>query len=117
MSDLRLFDLDAGAVRHEDPVTSVAAARAQHGGARAAILDVIEHEHAGLTDDELAAALPHFFAPTVKSARSRLTREQVLVAVPGVTRASRRGAEMQVWVLAPQYRRTETVHDPRGRVA
>lgn len=119
-----LFDAGAaGAVRHEDPVTSVAAARAQRGGARVAILDAFHRAGQGMTDDELVTALnegldpaDQWHPPTVKTARSRLERDLFLVAT-GVTRPSRLGHEMQVWALHPQFRRTETVRDAQGRVA
>ena len=48
------------------------------------------------TDDELAAALPGHHAPTVKSARSRLSKQGLLVD-SGRRGRSCRGREMVAW--------------------
>jgi hypothetical protein len=69
-----------------------------------AILDVFAREPhpwymGGLTDDEIAARLPACHAPTVKSARSRLTAAGLLVD-SGERRPSSRGRQMIVWRLA-----------------
>lgn len=58
---------------------------------------------AALTDDELAGQLPDVYAPTIKSARSRLTLsvkhpDGVLVD-SGMRRPSNRGRDMTVWKL------------------
>lgn len=93
-----LFDPPpAGAARHSDPVTSLAAARAQRGGIEAAILEVFASFHIGnLTDDELCARLNWAHPPTVKSARSRLTKARLLVDA-GVRRPSDCGQSMICW--------------------
>lgn len=90
--------------RRNDPSTShAAAAGAEHAasGVESAIVDVFALAVAadGFTDDELCARLPDLYAPTVKTARSRLTKRHVLVAA-GVTRPSARGREQLVWRLA-----------------
>lgn len=54
--------------------------------------------HGGFTDDELADALSTFYAPTVKTARSRLSKAGLLVD-SGLMRRSNRGREMTVWRL------------------
>ena len=93
-----LFDpVPAGAARHHDPVTSLDAARAQRGGIEQAIREVFDRFHIGnLTDDELCAELNWANPPTVKTARSRLSR-QGLLADSGVRRASDCGHSMICW--------------------
>lgn len=94
-----------GLTRMTDPATSLAAARSiTPGRTEGLILDVFEHApdvwlRGGLTDDELAALLPQCHAPTVKSARSRLSNLGVLVD-SGQTRPSLRGRASIVWRAA-----------------
>lgn len=88
-----------GAVRLFDPDTSYAAAQCIGQGVENAAYRVFCRDGCSLTDDELAALLPGFYAPTVKSARSRLTRRGLLVD-SGKRRSSERGQRMIVWRLA-----------------
>lgn len=112
MTDLTLFD--TGAARASDPDTSHAAAARQRGGARPAILAAYR-AHGPMCDDELAAVLPDFYPPTVKSARTRLSNDGFLVDT-GDRRPSVRGCAQIVWALVP-WRPTQTVTDGLGRVA
>ncbi len=90
----------SGRVRHSDPVTSVAAARTISGRTDLAIAAAFCADlGSGMTDDELCVRLPFLYAPTVKSARSRLSKRGLLVA-SGRTRPSARGREQIVWRLA-----------------
>lgn len=73
-------------------------------------------EWGALCDDELTDLLDDWYPPTVKTARSRLANEGLLMAT-GETRPSHRGCEQQVYDLAVRCRRVETVHDAKGRVA
>ena len=98
MNEPTLFDAPAGLARASDPVTSVDAARSITGRAEREVLDLFEATHRGYTDDELCAALPNRFGPTLKSARSRLTNHHLLVD-GGSTRPSTRGRDSIVWVL------------------
>lgn len=100
LEPLRLFVPNpAGAVRHEDPETSLAASRKQIGGAEAEIMVVFDRlDLGGLSDDELCACLPGWHAPTIKSARSRLSRRGLLVD-SGVRRLSDTRSAMIVWKL------------------
>lgn len=66
-----LFDAPAGRVRHTDPVTSRHAARAQRGGAEAAIRALFLAGFEG-TADEMCARLGEFREHTLKSALSRV---------------------------------------------
>ena len=93
-----LFDpAPAGALRHEDPVTSLAAARKQRGGTEAAIRDEFARYDLGnLTDDELCDRLNGYHPPTVKSARSRLSKAGWLEDA-GVRRDSGTGTPMICW--------------------
>lgn len=97
MTQLAIFDEPPGAVRHSDPVTSHAAAERISGRTERLILAVFAGRDAGLTDDELARALPDEYPPTVKSARSRLSNRGLLID-SGTTRLSSRGCSMTVWV-------------------
>lgn len=98
---LSLFDSPVSlAARRTDPVTSVAAAASiTPGRMERLILDVFARRttrELGFTDDELAASLCAHHAPTVKSARSRLTKAGELVD-SGLRRLSNRGREMIAW--------------------
>jgi hypothetical protein len=73
-------------------------------------------EWGAMCDDELCGVLDDQYPPTVKSARSRLSNDGLLVAT-GEIRESMRGAAMQVFDLAERCRAVETVRDPRRRVA
>jgi hypothetical protein len=61
------------------------------------ILDLFARERCGMTDDEIAARLAQCYSPTVKSARSRLSAQRLLVD-SGVRRPSVRGRAQIVWV-------------------
>lgn len=77
MNEPTLFDAPATTGRHRylDPDTSSRAARQQRStGVPSLILDIFA-SGAELTDDELAARLPGFLSSTVKTARSRLSKE------------------------------------------
>lgn len=87
--------------RAKDPATSKAAAATQTGGVEAEIMFVFTLSSGpGWTDDEVCRALPLFYAPTVKSARSRLSNRGLLVD-SGERRKSDRGRDQIVWRLAP----------------
>ena len=96
--DPTLFDPPRA--RHTDPQTAHRAARSVSGvGLEESILVVFRGPLAGsegLTDDDVCAMLPDRYPPSVKSARSRLTKAGLLVD-SGRRRASNRGAEMIVW--------------------
>ncbi len=99
-----LFDApQAGLVRHSDPVTSLASARSlTPGRTERLILEQAPGHPDGFTDDEMAAGLwwAHgAYGPTVKTARSRLSKAGLL-RDSGVTRASNRGRLQIVWELA-----------------
>lgn len=102
-----LFGVDdyawRGKARTTDPDTSHAAAREITGRTERAILAVFDSWWDGrpnrLTDQQLCAAFPNLYAPTVKSARSRLTKQGILVD-SGERRPSSRGRPMIVWKLA-----------------
>lgn len=73
-----------------------------------AILDLLLDRD--LTDDEIVTELtktavwngdPVPYPPTVKSARSRLTKAAVVLEVEGARRTSRRGQPMRVWRRQP----------------
>lgn len=81
--------------RHSDPETSHAAAQAQTGRAESYILDVFA-KHGPLTDDEVCEHLRDWYSPTVKTARSRLTRRGLLVD-SGERRPSVRSRPQIVW--------------------
>lgn len=82
-----------------DPDTSqAAAASVNSAAAEAAILEQFDL-FAYLTDDELCAVLDDAYPPTVKSARSRLTKAGLLTDT-GLRRPSNRGRQMIVWKRA-----------------
>lgn len=86
--------------RRTDPDTShAAAASITPGRCEDAIIDVFVRLDAELTDDEIARWLPHLYPPTVKSARSRLTKCGTLIDT-GRRAASDRGRAMIIWRLA-----------------
>lgn len=92
--------------RRTDPDTSRAAAQAQTGGVEAVILSTFAYaahlwgrERGGLTDDDLAGILAKdFYGPTVKTARSRLSKRGLLID-SGARRKSARGRDQIVWRL------------------
>lgn len=106
MTDLlSLFDVPVeAAVRVSDPSTSIAAARSiEPGRTERRILEVFgQWPYRGFTDDELVGELERFalYGPTVKTARSRLSKQGRLVD-SGKRRLSDRGRDQIVWVLAP----------------
>lgn len=104
MSQLALFTQPLA--RHDNPATSAdaAAAVAPHAGTlEALILETFAVERnnrgMGLNDDELCELLAMNHAPTLKTARSRLTRRGLLVD-SGTRRPSQRGRDSIVWSLA-----------------
>lgn len=83
--------------RASDPDTSKQAAAKQWGGIPAAIMELFDTFDIGaLTDDDIAERLSWAHGPTVKSARSRLTKAGLLTD-SGVRRASLTGSEMICW--------------------
>ncbi len=94
---LYLTEVAGGLARHDDPETSRRAAQSISGRTER----IIYHwfDSGPMTDDELCACVPYLFPPTVKSARSRLSKRGLLVA-SGKTRPSARGREQIVWCLA-----------------
>lgn len=103
MTALTLFD-QSPHPRHRrtDPDTSRAAAACQQPSAlEAEIVNTfrLHRPHIGLTDDQLCRLLPDRYAPTVKTARSRLAKRGVLVDT-GQRQRSNRGRDMAVWQLA-----------------
>ena len=96
MQNLSLFDAQ---YRASDPDTSRAAAvKQKFSGIPAAILELFDAlQIGGFTDDEIAARLNWAHGPTVKSARSRLTKAGYLIDSQ-VRRPSLTGSEMIVWV-------------------
>ena len=98
MTHPTLFDMPTqGAVRRTDPTTSQAAARAQHGGAEAAVLETLNLRPAGMTDGELCASLPDWHGPTLISARSRLYKRGFISQNGKTRRTGRNGREQLVW--------------------
>lgn len=94
----------AGRARATDRATAVNAARRPRRGLTLRIVQAFEAAWTtGLTDDELVHAVwqiaPREKDSTIKSARSRLWRDGVFVALRGVTRPSDAGMPMQVWAL------------------
>lgn len=113
MDEPRLFDPDEidrrnryvepgerAKARRTDPDTSRDAAAAVTVTAAGLALEILEafHVHGALTDDELCGLLAHRYAPTVKTARSRLSGLGDLVDT-GWRRKSVRGRLMIVWCL------------------
>jgi len=94
----------AGLARTSDPDTSRAAARTIGKGTETAVMAAhckgVFYSWAGLTDDELAEIMDGWHPPTVKSARSRLSRRGLLVD-SGERRLSSRGRAQIVWQVAP----------------
>lgn len=98
-----------GLARFGDPDTSQAAASKITGRTERDILAVyrakfeaypsLGRDH-GFTDDELVAWLPTVYPPTVKSARSRLSKQGLLID-SGARRPSNRGVSQIVWRLRP----------------
>ena len=93
-----LFDLSPHP-RHRmtDPDTSINAAQAADNVEH--LIRAIFQGGGNFTDDELAAALPDHYPPTVKTCRSRLSGRGLLVDT-GQRRPSNRGREMIVWRAA-----------------
>jgi hypothetical protein len=92
------LDLFAGPkARNKDRETSHEAAR-RAPNLEDVILEVIASYREGLTDDELCARLAEHYAPTVKSARSRLSKYGCLHD-SGVRRLSLRNRSMVVWTM------------------
>ena len=93
---------DQGALfRYGDPDTSRSAAQAipTHELEQEILAAFVQHEQ--LTDDELVDVLDDSrYPPTVKTARSRLTRADCLRDT-GIRRNSRRGRAMIVWEMTP----------------
>lgn len=102
--------------RHDGPDTSHAAAASlslEHlSGVEAAIVDAFS-TGIGMTDDELCEHLPEHYAPTVKTARSRLAKRGALIDT-GQRRPSQRGREQIVWAAAPCQRCGCPVPDHNG---
>lgn len=92
---LDLFN--APKARRSDPSTSVAAAQQVKSGPTEEAILVVLRMAGPLTDDELCHRLPGLYAPTVKTARSRLAKRGLLT--PAGTRLSCRQREMTVWRL------------------
>jgi hypothetical protein len=89
----------APGVRRSDPDTSHAAAAAPTGALERLILDTFAYNGGTeLCDDELAARLPWLHGPTVKTARSRLSKRGLLVPTEA-RRPSARGRDQIVWRL------------------
>jgi hypothetical protein len=84
-----------GRARRSDPDTSQQAAEHIGKGAEAAIKRLYRIPRS-LTDDQIAGYLPEWYAPTVKTARSRLTADGFLVD-SGERRDSARGRPQIVW--------------------
>jgi hypothetical protein len=84
--------------RIADPPTSrAAAAQVDPSPTETAILEVFR-VHGACTDDELCHRLPGLYGPTVKTARSRLSKRGLLV--PAGSRLSCRQREMTVWKVS-----------------
>jgi hypothetical protein len=94
-----LFDV-AGVSRRTDPETSRDAAAVVSAGVEDAVLRVHQSTAylVGFTDDELAAVLHRMHPPTVKTARSRLSRRGLLID-SGLRRPSNRGRDQIVWCI------------------
>jgi hypothetical protein len=89
-----------GLARFGDPETSHDAARRITGRTERAILFFFTNgDGHALTDDELCRWLPDYWPPTLKAARSRLSKKGALVD-SGKRRLSDRGFEQIVWRLA-----------------
>ena len=99
MTQLALFR--GPQARAGDPTTShVAAATVTEPGLTEFRIMAAFESYGPLTDDELCEALPEFYPPTLKTARSRLSKRGALV--PNGVRPSARGRYMTVWTPAPE---------------
>ena len=103
VTDQLTLGVDEPRARRRDPQTSRdAAASITPGRTEALILAlfplVTTVPRAGFTDDQFAAMLPGHYSPTVKTARSRLSKAGLLVD-SGVRRPSNRGRLQIVWRL------------------
>lgn len=100
MNQPALFELSSGHARHADPLTSVHAAR-RSPSIEALILEqfATAGPH-GLTDDELVRRIEGRHPPTIKTARSRLSKAKPAKLVwSGENRLSDRGLPMMCWRL------------------
>lgn len=88
-------------VRHDSPDTARDAAEAvSHTAARQETRIMERFAMFGaMTDDELAARSPQWHPPTIKTARSRLSKRGLLVDT-GERRPSQRGRDQIVWALS-----------------
>lgn len=84
--------------RRRDADTSHAAAESIESWVQDDALLCKFAKYGPLTDDELAAACPTWYPPTLKSARSRLKNRGLLVD-SGERRPSQRGRNQIVWRL------------------
>lgn len=91
----RYQDVPFPRARRSDPGTAHAAAATITPG-RLETLILATVRDLALTDDEIAARLSHHHAPSVKTARSRLSNAGLL-ADTGQRRRSTRGRLMVVW--------------------
>lgn len=98
MSGQLAWNFGPRARRHDRPTAHAAAATIQPGPTEQAILRQFRYGFE-ITDDELAGMLPDLYAPTVKTARSRLAKAGLLVDT-GRRRPSQRGCDQIVWRLA-----------------
>ena len=106
MQTLSLFEtVPHPRARAVDTQTALDAARSiTPGRTEALILEAFHRvgyrkpRREGFTDDELCHWMPTLYAPTVKSARSRLSNQGLLVD-SGVRRPSNRGRDQIVWRL------------------
>lgn len=99
MTEPTLFDVPSVArSRRRDPITSVQAGQSVNAGAVEARILAMFEWRLTMTDDQLVAAMVDSHPPTVKSARSRLSKAGRLVAA-GVG-VSARGKSMTRWKLA-----------------
>ena len=87
------------AARRTDPDTSHAAAASITPGRTERMILSLLYPALILTDDEICELLGSLHPPTVKSARSRLTKAGLLVDT-GERRPSNRGRDQIVWRLA-----------------
>lgn len=98
MTSDQLTLLSEPRARRRDPDTSRhAAASITPGRTEGAILDAFQVCADGMTDDDLVFVLGRdYYPPTVKTARSRLSKAGLLVP-SGEVRRSNRGRDMIVW--------------------
>lgn len=87
----------AGRARHDDPATSVEAAKRITGRTERLILGVMGDST--WTADELCRALPTVYPPTLKTALSRLHNHK-LIELTGQDRDSDRGSPMRVYRIS-----------------